>query len=375
MPRGKRCLHDSGLHVPLLVRFPEWWAHLAPGRAGSSTDRLVSFVDFAPTVLSLCGVKAPGHFQGTAFLGPDSGAPREYIHGARDRVDEAFDVARSVRDGRWLYIRNFMAHLSWMQPEGYSDASTFRRELKRLAARGQLGPGPLTYAAARRALEELYDTEADPYQLRNLAGAPEQREIVDRMRVELRRWQFATRDAGFVTEPQMWDRVGDGGTPWSVARDESRYPLARLLESADAVGRVEASTRQREWLRDRDDGVRYWGAVGLNARLELEADDREALQNALRDSSSVVQVEAAAALARHQNLADALPVLTVALEDDSGDVRLHAARALELLGPAARPAQLAMEAALERGREAEARGDTIAMFLRFSLEAALQSGE
>ena len=139
MPRGKRCLHDSGLQVPLLVRFPERWAHLAPAPAGSAEDRLVSFVDFAPTVLSLCGSPAPAHLQGMAFLGPEAGTPREFVHGARDRVDEAFDVARSVRDGRWLYIRNFMPHLSWMQPEGYSDASTFRQEFKRLAADGQLG--------------------------------------------------------------------------------------------------------------------------------------------------------------------------------------------------------------------------------------------
>ncbi len=105
----------------------------APAKPGSTTDRLVSFVDFAPTVLSLCGVKAPSHFQGSVFLGPDAPEPREFVYGARDRVDEAFDVARSVRDDRWLYIRNFMPHLPWMQPEAYSDASTFRRELKRLA--------------------------------------------------------------------------------------------------------------------------------------------------------------------------------------------------------------------------------------------------
>ena len=91
-------------------------------------------------------------------------------------MDEAFDVARSVRDGRWLYIRNFMPHLSWMQPEAYSDASTFRQELKRLAAAGKLAAGPLTYAAPRRALEELYDSEADPHQLHNLAGDASHRE-------------------------------------------------------------------------------------------------------------------------------------------------------------------------------------------------------
>ena len=150
MPRGKRVLEDSGLRVPLIVRVPEKWQHLAPAAPGSATDRLVSFVDFAPTVLSLCGVEIPDYMQGSAFLGPAAGEPRQYVYGARDRVDEVFDLSRSVRDGRWLYIRNFMPHRSWMAPEYYSDQSTFRRDLKRMAAAGQLNPAQLTYAAPRR---------------------------------------------------------------------------------------------------------------------------------------------------------------------------------------------------------------------------------
>lgn len=334
----------------------------------------MSFVDFAPSVLSLCGVKAPAHFQGTAFLGPDAAAPREMVHGARDRVDEAFDVSRSVRDGRWLYIRNFMPHLSWMQPEGYSDTSTFRQELQRLAAAGKLGPDPMTYAAPQRALEELYDTHADPHQLHSLAAAPEHRAVLERMRDRLREWQLATRDAGLLAEPQMWARLGEGSTPWAIARDKTRYPLARLLDVADAVGRMDGAPRQREWLRDADDGVRYWAAVGLNARAQLSEADRDALRGASRDSSAVVRIEAAAALARSGESDAALPILTAALESDSGEVVLHAARALQLIGPAARPAEPAMRAALAAARKAEERGDPIAMFIRFSLDAALALG-
>ncbi len=372
MPRGKRCLQDSGLRVPLLVRFPKKWAHLAPVPPGGTSDRLVSFVDFAPTVLSLCGVKAPAHFQGSAFLGPDAGVPRAFVHGARDRVDEAFDLSRSVRDTRWLYIRNFMPHLSWMQPEGYSDTSTFRQEFKRLAAEGKLSSGPLTYAAPRRAPEELYDTQADPYQLHNLAAEPPHRALLEKMRAELRRWQLATRDAGFLTEPQMWARLGGKITPWAVAHDDTRYPLERLLAAAEAVGRDDAAPRQREWLRDDDDGVRYWAAVGLNARTKFEAADRDALRKALRDASPDVRIEAAAVLARHGDAAAALPVLTAALRDESREVALHAARALELLGHVACPAYDDMRGALATAREAGGRGgDTTSLSIRLSLEAAL----
>ncbi len=371
MPRGKRCLFDSGLHVPLLVRFPKQWSHLAPAEPGQSTDRLVSFVDFAPSVLSLCKVKSPEHFQGSAFLGPAIETPRELVYGARDRVDEAFDVARSVRDQRWLYIRNFMPHLSWMQPEGFSDGSTFRRELKRLAAAGELAAGPQTYAAPRRSLDELYDTQADPHQLRNLAADPQHADVLARMRAELRRWQLETPDAGFLTEPQMWARLNGGQTPWDVARDAQAYPLERLLEAADAVGRDDAAAQQRTWLQGADDAVRYWAAVGLNARQRISGADRQALRAAAENGSPVVRIEAAAALARHGDAEFALPVLASALSDESPEVVLHAARALELLGPVARPVQPQMRQALATARRREAAGQDIAMFVRFSLEAAL----
>lgn len=373
MPRGKRCLQDSGLHVPLLIRFPKKWAHLAPSSPGTSTGRLVSFVDFAPTVLSLCGVKAPAHFQGSAFLGPDAGEPRQFVHGARDRVDEAFDVSRSVRDEHWLYIRNFMPHLSWMQPEGYSDASTFRQEFKRLAAAGDLNAAAMTYAAPQRPLEELYDTEADPHQLHNLATDPAHAETLATMRAELRRWQLATRDTGFLTEPQMWRRLREWGTPWYLASDASRYPLPRLLEAADAVGRPDTAPQQREWLRDPEDGIRYWAALGLHARADLAEEDRAALRTALNDISPVVRIEAAAALAAQGEADTALPILIAALNDDSREVALHAARALELLGPAAQPARPAMQSRLATARTEEAapKNDTLSMFIRFALESAL----
>jgi hypothetical protein len=371
MPRGKRCLYDSGLRVPLVVRFPAKWSHLAPAAAGASTDRLVSFVDFAPTVLSLCGVASPKHFQGRVFLGPDAGPPRESVFGARDRVDEALDVSRSVRDSRWLYIRNYMPHLSWMQPEGYSDQSVFRQHLKQLAAAGKLSNGALQYAQPRRALEELYDCQADPHQLHNLATAPEHLALLEKMRKELRRWQLETRDLGFVTEPQIREQMAGRFTPWDVGQTRATYPLERLLEAAGAVDQADAAGRQRLWLTDGSDAVRYWAAVGLAAREGIDDSDRTQLRAALHDASAVVRIEAAATLARSGDAPTALPVLSAALEDKSLEVILHAARALELLGTVANPVRPQMQAALDAARRREAAGDEIAMFVRFSLEAAL----
>jgi arylsulfatase A-like enzyme len=371
MPRGKRVLHDSGLQVPLIIRFPEKWRHLAPAPPGGTSDRLVSFVDFAPTVLSLCGVPIPPHMQGSAFLGAAAGEPRRFVYGARDRVDEVFDLSRSVRDQRWLYIRNFMPHLSWMPPERYSDGSTFRQSLKRLAAAGRLNADQLTYAAPRRALEELYDTVDDPHQLHNLAASPEHRERLKTMRGELWKWLTASRDTGFLTEPQMWDRIGEQATPFDLARDDTRYPLDRLLEAANRVGGDEGWEPQVKRLTDADDGVRYWAAVGFRAAGPLPDSARTALRERLADSSPVVRIEAAAALAHQGQTEESLPVLAAALAGDEPEAALHAARAIELLGPRAVSLRAEMQRVLERVRGLE-QGSDMMMFLRFSLEASLE---
>lgn len=108
MPRHKRWLYDSGIRVPLVVRFPKKYRHLAPAEPGSTTRRLVSFVDFAPTVLSLAGLEIPGHMQGRPFLGVKTGQPRRYVFAIRDRVDEVYEMSRTVRDERFQYIRNYV---------------------------------------------------------------------------------------------------------------------------------------------------------------------------------------------------------------------------------------------------------------------------
>ena len=371
IPRGKRCLFDTGLHEPLIIRFPEKFRHLATGAPGSTTDRLVSFVDFGPTVLSLAGLLVPKHMQGVAFAGPASGKPRKLVFGARDRVDEAFDLSRSVRDGRWLYIRNFMPHLSWMQPERYSDNSPMRREFKRLAAESRLNADQLTYAAPRKAIEELYDGETDPHQVKNLAGSPQHRATLEKMRHALREWLLTARDAGFLTEPQVREHIGADSTPFALAKDPKKYPLARLLDVADLVGRAGTVPKQVKLLADADDGVRYWAAVGLRAAGKDAAAAREALKTALKDVSAVVRIEASVALIQLGETEAGLRVLEAELRSEQGDVAVHAARALEWLGESARPALPAMRATLD-GVDRRKFGE-YALFLRFSLESALEN--
>ena len=185
MPRHKRALFDTGMHVPLLVRVPPKYQHLAPGRAGTSTDRLVSFVDFPPTVLNLCGQSVPDYMQGQAFLGERAPAEREFAFGHRDRVDEAFDCARSVRSRDFLYIRNFMPHLGYNQPTAWPDQGDIRGQIYGLTNRETMTAAQWQFAGPTRPREELYDCRTDPLNLYNLAGSDEQQRLLSSMRAVL----------------------------------------------------------------------------------------------------------------------------------------------------------------------------------------------
>ena len=108
--RSKRFVYESGTRVPMIWRFPKKYEHLAPGLPGSKTDRLVSFVDLAPTMLSLANISIPGYMQGNAFLGDQQTPPQGYVHLFRGRMDERIDLPRAVRHKQYRYIKNYMPH-------------------------------------------------------------------------------------------------------------------------------------------------------------------------------------------------------------------------------------------------------------------------
>ena len=369
IPRGKRLLYDTGLYEPLIIYFPKKYQHLAPAKPGVVLDRLVSFVDFAPSLLSLLGMPIPEPMQGQPFLGRSMAVPRTFVYGARDRVDEALDLSRSVRDGRYLYIRNYMPHLSWNQPEGFSDTSDMRQEITRLAAEGKLNAAQLTYAGPRKPMECLYDTEKDPHQINNLAETPSEQARLEKMRRLHSQWIMETRDLGFLPEPEVWRRLAKD-TPYEMARDAARYPLEKIMAAADLVGRLEAVTRQIELLENSDPAVRYWAAVGLNATGKQAATARNALLKATQDEIPCVRIEAAAALAKMDDLPTALKVLVAELKANQPENVLHAARSIQLMRADARPVLQDLKSVLAstlKRKDAAPHG----LFIKFSLAAAI----
>ena len=300
MPRSKRWLFDSGMRVPLIVRFPKKYASFASGAPGSETARLVSFVDFAPTVLQLAGVGVPTHMQGRAFLGGESqqaAAHRRYVFGFRDRMDERYDMIRCVSNGRFKYIRNFMPHLPYAQHIDYMYQMPTMREWQRQYAAGELNAVQRAFFEAKPTVE-LYDTRADPHEVVNLAGKPEHAQIQSELRGALREWMSRIVDVGFLPEADLRSRFGDAAPYDAVRSGEHSYPFEVLQAAADLANArdVKHLDGLRALLKHQDAAARYWGATGLLALGQQARPAAPELRGVLGDASGDVRVTAAEAL-------------------------------------------------------------------------------
>lgn len=209
LPRMKRWVYDSGLRVPLVVRW-------ADGRdAGTVTDRLVSFVDFAPTVLSLAGVEIPKHMEGHAFLGPKAEQPRKYIYGCRDRMDPAPETIRAVRDQRYEYVRNYRPDLPYIGYIPYRDQAPIMQDIKRLIAAGEKWQNSWQFFDQKKPKEELYDCQADPDQVHNLADDPKYADKLAELRAAHEAWKQKHGDLGQIPESELIKKLWppDGKQP------------------------------------------------------------------------------------------------------------------------------------------------------------------
>jgi len=351
LPGCKKWIWESGLHVPFIVRFGARHAAMAPAKAGETTDRLVSFVDFAPTVLSLAGVEIPAPMQGRAFLGPAAQAePRRYVFAIRDRMAERYDTVRVVRDKQFQYIRNFMPHLSWSQFVSYTEQMPTMQVWRRLAGEGKLTAVQARYFQPSKPVEELYDTAADPHQIRNLAGQAKYASVLARMRKALRAWMLRTHDLGLLPEYEMHKRSA-GATPYQTGRDAAKHPAERLLAAADLANAMDPANVPKlvTGLADGEPAVRWWAAIGLVALGKQAAPAGDALAKALKDASPIVRVAAADGLCNLGQHKPALAVLVEALKHETPFVRLRAINVLDRIGVRARPAIEAMKKAGMKG--------------------------
>jgi hypothetical protein len=342
LPRAKRYIYDTGTHVPMIVQYPEKFAHMAPGLPGSTSDRPVSFVDLAPTALSLAGVNIPQGMQGRAFLGEQKQEAAPYVFLFGQRFDaRMLRFVRAVTDGQYRYIRNFNPHRHRGILAGYPHSQSGWRSFYALQQAGKTDAAQSAFWNVPQPVEELYDTQKDPWEVTNLAGDPAHAKRLETMRAATFETMKKIRDTGLVPEA-MYNRISSQGTVYDYVHNKN-FPYKKVLELAVTAcnGDIQALPELEEVMKSKHPVMRYWGAVGCTIRGNSAASASELLQSLLRDPEPAVQLAAAEALTavgeRQAGLTGLVDVLSTTRDEMVVLEALHIAAAYKLTGSIPRP--------------------------------------
>lgn len=343
LPRSKRYCTDEGLRCALVVRVPPKWAHLLPQPAGTVVEAPVTFLDLAPTLLTIADQPVPRTMQGQPLLGRGKRTTARYAFGMRGRMDERYDMVRTVADGRYRYVRNYLPYLPLVQNQAFAWLAKGYQDWDALRRAGTLDPVQAR-AFEPRAYEEFYDLAADPDETDNRIADPAQRRRIAAMRRALDRRMIEIVDNGFIPE-------GAPGEGYRASRVPGAYPLRRIMALAQVAARRDPRklAALRAALADDNPTVRWWGATGL-AMLGEPA--RPALPRLLdlarADPVPQVRIAAAEAAARLGRDAVAVAVLEPLLAPAQPmPVRLQAINVLTRIGPAAASLHTAIAAMAE----------------------------
>jgi arylsulfatase A-like enzyme len=341
LPRSKRYCYDEGHRCAMIVRVPAKWQRLATGRPGSVVEAPVSYIDLAPTILSLAEIEAPAHMQGTAFLGRYGKSPKRYAFGMRNRMDERYDMVRTVTDGRYRYIRNYSPHRPWGQHGAFQWNARGYQEWEAAHIAGTLNPAQERFWQ-KKPFEEFYDLASDPDQIDNRISAPEHASRIGAMRRALDAHMVEVNDNGFIPE-------GSAIEGYDESRRRGAYPLAQAMALAAIAAKGDAANRAylADHLTGPNEVLRYWAAIGLLVLGDAARPSLNALQRMMKeDSAPQVRIVAAEAVANLTDDADAVATLSGLLDAHSHPrVRLQAVNALTYIGDKARPARAAIERA------------------------------
>ncbi len=331
LPRSKRYVYETGTRVPLIIRIPEKFRHLFPAKkTGSKIDRLVSFVDLAPTLLSIAGINIPDYYQGNAFLGSQKTEDPEYAFMFRGRMDERYDMSRAVRDSKYRYIRNYMPHRIYAQHLEYLWRAPSTRSWEQAYLSGNCNETQSVFWNSKPA-EELYDTENDPWEVNNLATDPDYADIVNRMRTANREWMTRVKDAGFIPEADRVRRTGE--MPVYDYIRTSGFDLETVIKAAETAsfGNAENLTLFQSYLKNEESSIRYWGATGLLILGDKAEPAKKELLISLNDSSPDVVSVAAEALYNLGETEAAKAALLEVLENPNEFARCQALNVIDCI--------------------------------------------
>lgn len=348
IPRGKRWLYETGLHIPLMARIPEKYRSLATAKAGEKNNELVSFIDLAPTALKLAGVEVPKHMQGRAFLGTDLSPERDYAYAARDRMDERYDMIRAVRGERYKYIRYYEPFKPYYQYMNTPEKGVIMQEIRRMEEASALPPFAAQYMIDSKPQEELFDLQVDPYELFNLAESPAHQEILQEMRAAHVAWADKTKDIGLIPEPIINALQREHDQPIYTLARNGVLPIEKIGQTARLWTEGEQTVPQlRASLNDDDASVRYWAAIGLGNLATHAGSAKQALEESLSDPSVTVEIAAARALCRMNHCDEALEILEAGLHSEHEWVRLQAALVLDEIDEKARASIPALKSVMD----------------------------
>ncbi len=290
LPRGKGYAYESGLHVPLVVRVPENFKHLAPQAMGSQVDGFVQFVDFGATVLALAGIGVPAQIDGSAFLGENVSASevaaRDTALGYADRFDEKYDFVRTLRKGKYEYVRNYQPFNFDGLHNNYRYIMLAYQEWRKLFENGQLNETQSAFFRSRP-VEMLFDIESDPHEVHNLAAEPQYGSVLLSLREELRSTLRAMPDLSFYPESTLAKGALDNPVRFG---QEHRTDIGKLIEVADLslLPFPQARAGIAEALRSADATERYWALIVCSCFGKQAIEFVEAAQQAAANDAELL---------------------------------------------------------------------------------------
>lgn len=291
--RSKRFLYETGTHVPLIIRIPDKYKkRYKAEKNGSKVDRLVSFVDMAPTLLSLTGTPPPSYMQGSAFLGKFTGEAPDHIYMFRDRMDGRYDLTRAVVDGKFRYIRYFNPKRPWLQHLQYLWRAPSMRSWERAYLAGECNEVQARYWNTKP-VEELFDTENDPWEVNNLATDPAYTGQLNKMRKAMVDKSKEIRDAGFIPEAERIVRTAD--MPAYDYMRSGELPFEEIQQAAFIASEANPENLEKlaTMLEDNDSAIRYWGVQGMLILGKNAVSHLDRVKKAAFDSSWNVRIVAA----------------------------------------------------------------------------------
>ncbi|NQU53185.1 MAG: sulfatase-like hydrolase/transferase [Bacteroidetes bacterium] len=331
LARSKRYVYETGTRVPFIVRIPEKYKYLFPAeKPNSKVSRLISFVDLLPTLLSIAGIEIPEYLQGSAFLGKQKTEDPEYAYMFRGRMDERYDMCRAVRDQKFRYIRNYMPYRVYGQRLDYLWKAPSIRSWEEAYKNGECNETQSIFWN-EKPVEELYDTENDPWEVNNLALDPQYKDVLERMRAANKKWVADINDTGFIPEADRVDRAGDMAM-YDYMRS-GKINLAEIMEAAEiaTLGKPENLEKLKTYLKSDESAVRYWGASGLLILKDEAAPAIEVLKASINDESANVVSVVAEALYNLGEKELAKKALLSTLQNHNEFARCHALNVIDCI--------------------------------------------